>query len=62
MELCIHDSLFSLDYKLYEDIATDCWVKYLWKFMSAYGIEVDEDTFGGGILREQDSLLGERFT
>ena len=29
--------------------------------MATYGIEVDEDTLGGSIVREHNSLLGERF-
>ena len=40
-------------------VATDYWVKNLWRLLFEHDIEVDEDTMGGGALRDGDKMLGD---
>ena len=51
LELGVTGSLFSKKYDVYGHVATDSWVKHLWRFLFEYCIEVDEDTIGGESLR-----------
>ena len=61
LELGIQGPLFTKDYELYNNIATDCWIKHLWHFVRKHSIEIDEDTDSGGMLRTGDKFLGEIF-
>ena len=58
LELGIQGALFSKDYDLYSDIATDFWIKHSWHFVQEHNIEIDEDTNSGELLRAGDRFLG----
>ena len=61
LELGISGSIFNKNYYSYKHIATDCWVKHLWKFVQDECIDIYDEVEGGGLLREKDSMLSSNF-
>ena len=61
LELGVTGPLFSKKNDVYGHVDTDCWVKYLWRFLFKHDIEVDEDTMGIKSLRDEDMMLGDIF-
>ena len=54
-------SLFPKNYDVHRHVATDCWIKQLWRFLFEHDIEVDEDILGGEALRYGYKMLGKIF-
>ena len=61
LELGIKGSIFSHDFDMYGHLATNCWVKHLWKFVWAHSIEINDKVGEEDILRERDTMLTDKF-
>ena len=53
--------IFALNYKYYTYVATDCWVKHLWKFVHDNTIGIIDEVNVGVLLRKHDSMLRDFF-
>ena len=61
MELGIQGSVFQLDYTQYDHLATDCWIKHLWKVVQDKSIAIEDDIKGEKLPRERDMMLSSKF-
>ena len=61
IELGLEGQIFSLDFKTFGQLVTDCWIKNLWMFANKYSIEVEDNIKGFKVLRDKDSLLTNKF-
>jgi len=58
LEVGVGKPLFSLDFNIYGDLVTDCWIKMLWKFLWAHNIILETDEpINLPLLREGDEFL-----
>jgi hypothetical protein len=61
LELGLGGNVFDHDYATWSNLATECWVKYVWMFLDKYNIKVEAKTPGLKVIRNADVLLMERF-
>ena len=57
LEIGVGDNIFLLDYAMYGDLLTDCWVKVLWKFCSDYNVLLKGEYHWPKLQRQNDRFL-----
>ena len=57
IELGVDHNIFTLDYNDYHHLATDCWIKQVWKFSSSHDISIFETVTDDIILRRRNDVF-----
>jgi hypothetical protein len=61
LEVGTDKPLFSDDYETYQSLATDCWLKHVWRFQQEYDLQLKQETSVLTLQSTDDSFLISRF-